>query len=112
MAIPVAIKDRHLAGLDPRRQLQLGDVARHHVMPHGIVERMTDHAMGVHDGARRDATLASAPATGLKRGVPLLDVDGRELLHEPGADVGADLPVEQLAVPLRRPGRIASEASQ
>lgn len=61
--------------------------------------------MCVNHGARCDLAIAASAAVGLERGVPLLDIDGRELLHKSGTDVWDDLPVEQLAVALRRPGR-------
>ena len=63
-------------------------------MPHGIVDSVREHAVRVNLGARRDPTIAAAATAGLERGVPLLDVDSRELLHQPGTDVRADLPVE------------------
>ena len=59
---PFAVEDCHLAGLDPRRRLKLGDIARHHVVPHGIVEGVRKQAMCVNDGPRRDTSVAAAAA--------------------------------------------------
>jgi len=67
---------------------------RRFVMPHGIVDSVREQAVRVNNSARRDPTIAAAATAGLERGMPLLDVESRELLHPPGTDVRADLPLE------------------
>jgi hypothetical protein len=101
----VRVEDRRLADLDLGRRLQLGDVARHHAMPNGIVEGVRERSVCVNHGARRDATIPLAATAGAKRRMPGLDVERSQLLNQSAPDVRDDLAVRELAVALRGPGR-------